>query len=122
MRVQSARALDQRLEASRLDFAKGRCCANDEPYAVRVSAQDLMQQGAALPPLAWLRPESRLREDRLCAFAPDQRPHPPRRRFAVARKRKKSEAKPRRDIADRVGRALRSEPIVARKSDGEHSV
>ena len=38
MRIQSARAFDQRLEASRLHFAKGRGCANDEVRTVTVSA------------------------------------------------------------------------------------
>ena len=52
----------------------------------------------------------------------DQRAHPARRRFASARKGEKRKAEPRRDIARFAGRALRGEPIVARESDGEHSV
>ena len=52
----------------------------------------------------------------------DQRAHPPRRRFASARKGEKRAAEPRRDIARLAGRALRSQRIVAGEKHGERPI
>src|SRR3984957_9844324 len=121
-RAKPARTFDQRLEASRFDFAKGGCRTYDELGAIRVCAQDLAQRWSLLRPLAWLCPESRLREGRCCAFARDQRTHPARRRFAAARKCEECVAELRCDLARFGGQAFSGQRVVARENDDERVV
>ena len=52
----------------------------------------------------------------------DQRAHPPRRRFAIARKGEERPAEPRRDIAHLGRRALRGQRIGAGQKHGERPI
>ena len=121
-RAKRPRALDQRLESNRLDFAEGRRRADDDRCAEFAHAEDVTQRSASLRTDARLRLATRLCKHGGSAGPLDQRAHPPRRRFASAGKGEERPAEPRRDIAGLGRRALRSQRIVAGKKHRERPI
>ena len=84
VRSERPRALDQRVEPIGVDRAEGRRRADDDRRAEDLRTEEVAQRRASVRTRARLRFATSLREDCLSPFALDERPHPPRRRFAGA--------------------------------------
>ena len=107
IRAERTRALDQRLESNRLDFAEGRRRADDDRRAKDVRTEDVAHRRASMRTRARLRLAAGLREYCFRPSALNKRAHPSRRRFAGAGEIEERPAEPRGDITCLVRRAFR---------------